>query len=150
VPFSLPAAAMTLATKLSQAPAADAGATTIPAWPAARVGARCRLLPPTAFARRRGAGARRGLAVGRGVASISAALFWPPPHSGAARALPAPCLSALSSPCACRLRRRRPPAAVSSSLKNLLLSVLAGGSVLVVIAVAVVGVSSFDKTSRKD
>jgi len=28
--------------------------------------------------------------------------------------------------------------------------VLAGGSVLVVIAVAVVGVSSFDKTSRKD
>jgi hypothetical protein len=38
---------------------------------------------------------------------------------------------------------------VSPSLKNLLLSVLAGGSVLVLIAVAVVGVSTFDKVTRK-
>lgn len=41
------------------------------------------------------------------------------------------------------------PAAVSPSLKNLLLSVLAGGSVLLIIAVAVVGVASFDKVTRR-
>ena len=40
-------------------------------------------------------------------------------------------------------------AAVSPSLKNLLLSVLAGGSVLVLIAVAVTAVSTFDKVSRR-
>lgn len=40
-------------------------------------------------------------------------------------------------------------AAVTPSLKNLLLSVLAGGVVLAVIATAIIGVSSFDKVTRK-
>lgn len=40
-------------------------------------------------------------------------------------------------------------AAVTPSLKNLLLSVLAGGTVLAGIAVAIVGVSTFDKVTRK-
>lgn len=40
-------------------------------------------------------------------------------------------------------------AAVTPSLKNLLLSLVAGGTVLAVIAVAIIGVSSFDKVVRK-
>uniref|UniRef100_A0A6U0CI81 Photosystem II PsbX n=1 Tax=Ostreococcus sp. 'lucimarinus' TaxID=242159 RepID=A0A6U0CI81_9CHLO len=40
-------------------------------------------------------------------------------------------------------------AAITPSLKNTLLSVVAGGVVLGAIAAAVIGVSSFDKVSRK-
>jgi hypothetical protein len=40
-------------------------------------------------------------------------------------------------------------AAMTPSLKNTLLSVVAGGVVLGAIAAAVIGVSSFDKVSRK-
>ncbi|EEH53907.1 photosystem II PsbX protein, chloroplast precursor [Micromonas pusilla CCMP1545] len=40
-------------------------------------------------------------------------------------------------------------AAITPSLKNTLLSVVAGGIVLAAIGVAVVGVSTFDKVSRK-
>lgn len=40
-------------------------------------------------------------------------------------------------------------ASITPSLKNTLLSVVAGGVVLAAIAVAVIGVSSFDKVSRK-
>ena len=40
-------------------------------------------------------------------------------------------------------------AAVTPSLKNTLLSIVAGGVVLGAIAAAVIGVSSFDKGSRK-
>jgi len=40
-------------------------------------------------------------------------------------------------------------AAVTPSLKNTLLSIVAGGVVLGAIAAAVIGVSSFDKVSRK-
>ena len=40
-------------------------------------------------------------------------------------------------------------ASVTPSLKNTLLSVVAGGVVLGAIAAAVIGVSSFDKVSRK-
>ena len=40
-------------------------------------------------------------------------------------------------------------AAVTPSLKNTLLSIVAGGAVLGAIAAAVIGVSSFDKVSRK-
>ena len=40
-------------------------------------------------------------------------------------------------------------AAVTPSLKNTLLSVVAGGLVLGAIAAAVIGVSTFDKVSRK-
>ena len=57
-----------------------------------------------------------------------------------------PCTRAVQAADASTARAR---AAVSPSLKNLLLSVLAGGSVLVLIAVAVVGVSTFDKVTRK-
>mmetsp|Transcript_8451 Transcript_8451/g.31437 ORF Transcript_8451/g.31437 Transcript_8451/m.31437 type:complete len:118 (-) Transcript_8451:1185-1538(-) len=51
-------------------------------------------------------------------------------------------VSALSSPLAAE-------AAITPSLKNTLLSVLAGGVVLGAIAAAVIGVSSFDKVTRK-
>lgn len=40
-------------------------------------------------------------------------------------------------------------ASVTPSLKNLLLSLVSGGILLAVIAVAVVGVSSFDTVNRK-
>lgn len=40
-------------------------------------------------------------------------------------------------------------ASVTPSLKNALLSIVAGGVVLGAIAAAVIGVSSFDKVSRK-
>jgi len=40
-------------------------------------------------------------------------------------------------------------AAITPSLKNTLLSVVAGGVVLAAIAAAVIGVSSFDKVTRK-
>lgn len=40
-------------------------------------------------------------------------------------------------------------AAMTPSLKNTLLSVVAGGIVLAAIAAAVIGVSTFDKVSRK-
>ena len=40
-------------------------------------------------------------------------------------------------------------AAVTPSLKNTLLSVVAGGVVLAALAAAVIGVSSFDKVTRK-
>ena len=40
-------------------------------------------------------------------------------------------------------------AAITPSLKNTLLSVVAGGVVLGAIAAAVIGVSSFDKVTRK-
>ena len=40
-------------------------------------------------------------------------------------------------------------AAITPSLKNTLLSVVAGGVVLAALAAAVIGVSSFDKVTRK-
>ena len=51
-------------------------------------------------------------------------------------------VSSLSSPLVAE-------AAITPSLKNPLLSVVAGGVVLGAIAAAVIGVSSFDKVSRK-
>jgi len=51
-------------------------------------------------------------------------------------------ITTLSSPLAAE-------AAITPSLKNTLLSVLAGGVVLGAIAAAVIGVSSFDKVTRK-
>lgn len=51
-------------------------------------------------------------------------------------------VSSLSSPLVAE-------AAITPSLKNTLLSVVAGGVVLGAIAAAVIGVSSFDKVSRK-
>jgi hypothetical protein len=51
-------------------------------------------------------------------------------------------IASLSSPLAVE-------AAITPSLKNTLLSVIAGGVVLGAIAAAVIGVSSFDKVTRK-
>ena len=56
--------------------------------------------------------------------------------------LPAASAAALANPLVAE-------AAVTPSLKNTLLSVVAGGLVLGAIAAAVIGVSTFDKVSRK-
>jgi len=60
----------------------------------------------------------------------------------ATAALSAAVVSSVSSPLVAE-------AAVTPSLKNTLLSIVAGGVVLGAIAAAVIGVSSFDKVSRK-
>lgn len=57
-------------------------------------------------------------------------------------AVSAAAVATISSPLAAE-------ASVTPSLRNTLLSVVAGGVVLAAIAVAVIGVSSFDKVSRK-
>ena len=126
--LQLPAAVVTLAATLSQAGAADAGA-----HPPCRT---CDWHPSPLLG---GRAARGAWGATTEPAKPCGVIRRPGARScGLAPALTPPLVPACLS-----------TAAVSPSLKNLLLSVLAGGSVLVVIAVGVVAVSSFDKVTRK-